>query len=92
MRIAMRTARDGTRLTPAVVNEAFDSVGGERHMFDVNAGGVAIFSTAIFSSEDLTDDQLDEIWNAGKFWVSDLKFWEGEYNNIISKINKFVWD
>lgn len=88
MRIAMRTTKQGTQLVPAVVKEAFDLVGGGKFMVDAdNAFG----RTVIFSSEDLTDSQVDEIWNAGELWVADLMFWEADdFNGIISKIKEFV--
>ena len=70
------------------LNKAGKSVGGKAIFYDYDQGEVDA-KVMFVSSHDLSQSQLDELWNEGDLYTGD-KIWSGKnFKEILTKIKKY---
>jgi hypothetical protein len=90
MKISVQSVDWKENFPAKTVKAAFDIVGGEQHMYDYVQDCVNT-KIAIFSSDELTDIELDQLWDAGDLCLSDVVFWEGDsIESVITEVEEYV--
>lgn len=85
MRIAQSSCDWKDSLSDEEIRTGCLSVGGEKLIYQYDQDNVDS-KVVYYSSHPLSDEQLDELWEAGDLFTGDNDYWEGSFKEIISQI------